>query len=202
MLSPSTAQRWKTATRTLPFAAAAAAVRTRNRGGPASATSAHAPDLRNARRSMLVIYRRGGPRHGPPHPPTLGAPRGTRGAPRFRSRSSREAGAGAGSSGQDGLQRQAQHDARGATDEVVPEVADVEREVHHDHQRLRGNRREEDGAAADTPQEERHEEQAEQHAIEDRAQNVDGLDEILRKPGEEREGHREHAPERREASRH
>src|SRR5436190_18151370 len=55
MLSPSTAPRWKTATRTLPFAAAAAAVRTRNRGGPASATSAHAPHLRNARRSMLVI---------------------------------------------------------------------------------------------------------------------------------------------------
>src|SRR6059036_68795 len=27
----------------------------------------------------------GGPRHGPPDPPTLGAPRGTRGAPRFRS---------------------------------------------------------------------------------------------------------------------
>src|SRR5437870_13438764 len=26
---------------------------------------------------------RGGPRNGPPHPPTLGAPRGTRGAPRM-----------------------------------------------------------------------------------------------------------------------
>src|SRR5881397_4156223 len=30
----------------------------------------------------------GGPRHGPPDPPTLGAPRGTRGAPRFRTCSS------------------------------------------------------------------------------------------------------------------
>src|SRR5437016_3199385 len=32
----------------------------------------------------------GGPRYGPPHPPTLGAPRGTRGAPRPRARSSEE----------------------------------------------------------------------------------------------------------------
>src|SRR5207245_8879338 len=50
MLSPSTAPRWKTATRTLPRAAAAAAVRMRNRGGPASATSEHAPHLRKVRR--------------------------------------------------------------------------------------------------------------------------------------------------------
>src|SRR5881409_84918 len=49
MLSPSTAPRWKTATRTLPRAAAAA-VRMRNRGGPASATSEHAPHLRKVRR--------------------------------------------------------------------------------------------------------------------------------------------------------
>src|SRR6267378_3352478 len=34
-----------------------------------------------ARRRRGLI-RRGGPRHGPPHPPTFGAPRETRGAPR------------------------------------------------------------------------------------------------------------------------
>src|SRR5437762_13218823 len=34
------------------------------------------------------IGRRGGPRHGPPPPPTLGAPRETRGAPRPRARRS------------------------------------------------------------------------------------------------------------------
>src|SRR5437899_11471756 len=34
------------------------------------------------------ICSRGGPRDGPPHPPTLGAPRGTRGAPRAPARSS------------------------------------------------------------------------------------------------------------------
>src|SRR2546422_832811 len=32
--------------------------------------------------SIVLIRSRGGPRNGPPHPPTLGAPRGTRGAPR------------------------------------------------------------------------------------------------------------------------
>src|SRR2546425_1641691 len=35
-----------------------------------------------------LICSRGGPRDGPPHPPTLGAPRGTRGAPRSPARSS------------------------------------------------------------------------------------------------------------------
>src|SRR5438876_9610662 len=35
-----------------------------------------------------LICSRGGPRDGPPHPPTLGAPRGTRGAPRAPARSS------------------------------------------------------------------------------------------------------------------
>src|SRR2546425_6457549 len=30
------------------------------------------------------VFRGGGPRHGPPHPPAFGAPRGTRGAPRHR----------------------------------------------------------------------------------------------------------------------
>src|SRR6266436_3110284 len=35
-------------------------------------------------RNPRFIDSRGGPRHGPPHPPTLGAPRGTCGAPRPR----------------------------------------------------------------------------------------------------------------------
>src|SRR5438876_6325130 len=38
-----------------------------------------------------LIGSRGGPRYGPPRPPTLGAPRGTRGAPRSRARSSARA---------------------------------------------------------------------------------------------------------------
>src|SRR5439155_20208605 len=32
--------------------------------------------------SLMLISLRGGPRDGPPHPPALGTPRGTRGAPR------------------------------------------------------------------------------------------------------------------------
>src|SRR5437899_72555 len=54
MLSPSTAPRWKTATRTLPRASAAA-VLTRNRGGPASATSEHAPDFKKIRRFIACL---------------------------------------------------------------------------------------------------------------------------------------------------
>src|SRR2546430_4534135 len=54
MLSPSTAPRWETATRTLPGASAAAAW-TRNRGGPASATSEHAPDFKKIRRFIACL---------------------------------------------------------------------------------------------------------------------------------------------------
>src|SRR5438445_2151454 len=39
-----------------------------------------------------LIGSRGGPRHGPPHPPALGAPRETRGAPRSRACSSAHVG--------------------------------------------------------------------------------------------------------------
>src|SRR5207244_3247235 len=82
-------------------------------------------------------------------PPEIVAERIRTAAGRRRSPAPRSSRATGGAAGQDGLQRQAQHNTRGAADEVVPEVADVEREVHHDHHRLRGDRREEDGAAAD-----------------------------------------------------
>src|SRR3989441_688693 len=42
--------------------------------------------IRSTARALICL--RGGPRHGPPRPPTLGAPRGTRGAPRPCARSS------------------------------------------------------------------------------------------------------------------
>src|SRR5439155_21318045 len=42
--------------------------------------------IRSTARAFICL--RGGPRHGPPRPPTLGAPRGTRGAPRPCARSS------------------------------------------------------------------------------------------------------------------
>src|SRR5712691_381712 len=156
----------------------------------------------NAMTGSALIRPRGGPRHGPPRPPALGALRETRGAPRPCARSSGAALGGAGTRRQDRLQRHAQGDARGAADEVVPEVADVERGGHHDHEGLRGHGPEEHRAAAHATEEERHQEEAEQDAVEDRAEDVDGLDEVLREPGEERERHREDAPERGEASRH
>src|SRR5947209_12124782 len=40
--------------------------------------------------SIMLILSRGGARYGPPRPPTLGAPPGTRGAPRPRARPSEE----------------------------------------------------------------------------------------------------------------
>src|SRR2546429_4246078 len=44
--------------------------------------------MRSTARAVAVICLRGGPRHGPPRPPTLGAPRETRDAPRPCARSS------------------------------------------------------------------------------------------------------------------
>src|SRR5437867_10377234 len=128
------------------------------------------------------LISRGGPRNGPPHPPALGAPRGTRGAPRSPA-SSFGAAPGA-APRQDRLQGHAQRNARGAADDVVPEVPDVEREVHHDDERLGDRGREEHRGAADPAEEEGDQEEAEEHAVEDRAQDVDGLDEVLREAGE------------------
>src|SRR5439155_14924293 len=155
----------------------------------------------NAMTGSALMCPRGGPRDGPPHPPALGAPRETRRAPRPSARSSGAALVGARARRQDGLQRHAEGDARGAADEVVPEVTDTEREVHDDHDGLRAHGREEHRAAAHAAEEERHHEEAEQDAVEDRAEDVDGLDEVLREPGKERERHREDAPQRRKAPR-
>src|SRR5919106_1374595 len=62
------------------------------------------------RSSGSVICPRGGPPHGPPHPPALGAPRGTRGAPRSLACSS--AGAAAASPRSPGAARVAAADDR------------------------------------------------------------------------------------------
>ena len=67
--------------------------------------------------------------------------------------------------------------------------------VEHEHQQLRRERRPEHGRAADPPQEERHEEQAEHHAVEDRGDDVDRLDQVLGQVGEQREADRDQPPE-------
>src|SRR5437867_5272866 len=57
MLRPSTAPRWKIATRTLRRPAAASTARNRKRGGAASATRAQAPDFTNVRRVIMWCLR-------------------------------------------------------------------------------------------------------------------------------------------------
>ena len=69
-------------------------------------------------------------------------------------------------------------------------------EVEDEDQDLRRQRRPEDGGAADPPQEEGDEEKSEHHAVEDRAHDVDGLDQVLRQVREQGEGDRDQAPER------
>ena len=58
-------------------------------------------------------------------------------------------------------------------------------------------RREEHRGAAHAAQEERHQEEAQHHAVEDRADDVDRLDQVLRQSGEEGEADRDDAPQRR-----
>src|SRR5438445_2151453 len=58
---------------------------------PPSARSAPGNPWRSSV-TRVLIGSRGGPRHGPPHPPALGAPRETRGAPRSRACSSAHVG--------------------------------------------------------------------------------------------------------------
>src|SRR2546430_1655193 len=57
MLRPSTAPRWKMATRTFRGRAAASAGRNRKRGGAARATRAQAPDFTNVRRVIMSCLR-------------------------------------------------------------------------------------------------------------------------------------------------
>src|SRR5947208_14519398 len=68
MLRPSTAPRWKMATRTLRRPAAASAARNRKRGGAASATRAQAPDFTNVRRVIIRLF--SDPFHRSPRPST------------------------------------------------------------------------------------------------------------------------------------
>ena len=93
------------------------------------------------------------------------------------------------------------HDAGGAADEVVPEIADA-RAPKTDGAGYEGacaaDGRPEHRRAADALEKERHQKEAEHDAVEDRAEDVDGLDQVLREAGEERERDRDAAPERRE----
>ena len=63
---------------------------------------------------------------------------------------------------------------------------------------MRGQRAPEDGRAADTFDKKRHQKQGQHHAIKNGADDVDGLDEVLRQMAAQRKGQRHQAPEQRE----
>src|SRR5206468_12391810 len=96
---------------------------------------------------------------------------------------------------EDRLQEQTEGDAGRAADEVVPEIADVEGTVHHDHQGLSGHGRKEDRTAAHAPEEKRHQKDPQHDTVEDRSQDIDRLDEVLGEAGEERERYGEETPQ-------
>ena len=89
---------------------------------------------------------------------------------------------------------QAEHHASGAADEVVPEIADAERKIEHEHQRLRRQRRPEHRRAAHAAEKKRHQEQPEHHAIKNRADDVDRLNQVLRQVRKQREARARPAP--------
>ena len=68
-----------------------------------------------------------------------------------------------------------------------------------DHQDLHGDGRPEHGGPVHPPQEECDEEQAEHQGVEDRADDVDGLDEVFGQAGEERKADRDQTPQGGEA---
>src|ERR1700749_636988 len=79
-------------------------------------------------------------------------------------------------------------------DEVVPEERDVGEEEAVEHDELARERAEEGGGAADAFEVEAEQEYAEQRAVEERAEAVDGLDERAELARVLREGYREAAP--------
>jgi len=94
--------------------------------------------------------------------------------------------------------------ARGAADEVIPEIRNIERrkavaqEIEREDERLCRDRRPEHRRAADVFQKKRHQENSQHHAVKNRANDIDGFDEIFRKTSEQRESDGDNSPERRE----
>ena len=80
--------------------------------------------------------------------------------------------------GQDGLEEQSQHDDQGAADDVEPEVANAREHEQGKNQPLRDDGGQEDGMALDVLEEEGHEEQPQHGPVEERAEDVDRLDEV------------------------
>lgn len=85
------------------------------------------------------------------------------------------------------LQNRAEQHAGGAPDKVVPEIADVKPKVEDDDQRLRRQRSPKDSGAADASQEKPNHKQAQHHRVKNGADDIDGLNQVLRQRGREGE---------------
>ena len=82
----------------------------------------------------------------------------------------------------------------GAADEIVPEIADVQREERDEHERLRQKRSEENRRASHIAQEKRGEKKPEDAAVKNRAENVASLDQVLDQVGEGSDSNRDQTP--------
>src|SRR5262245_9260182 len=97
----------------------------------------------------------------------------------------------------DDLKRQPECQDLGAPDEVVPEVADVGGEIKRDHGRLGGEGRQEDRRPAHPLHEKSGQEDPQDGAVEQRAQDVDRLDQVLHEIGGKGEADGDNSKERR-----
>src|SRR5664280_1395318 len=77
------------------------------------------------------------------------------------------------------LQDQAEQDAGRAPDEIVPEIADAEREVERKHKALGRQRGPENRRPAHAPEKERDQEQGKQDSVKNGTDDVDGLYEVF-----------------------
>src|SRR5262245_25971150 len=103
---------------------------------------------------------------------------------------------------QEALEHRSERQDQGAPDQVEPQVADVGGQVQGDNGPLGQEGGQEYRRPAHPPDQERGQEQAEDGAVEERAQDVEGLDQVLGQAGRHGEGEGHHAPERRQSLRH
>ena len=85
---------------------------------------------------------------------------------------------------------------RDATEHVVPEVADIRGVKENQDERLRSERGDEDGRAANKAEKKCDQKDSENTAIKDRTENVDRLDQVLEEVGEKRERDGDSCPRR------
>src|SRR5204862_1372855 len=92
------------------------------------------------------------------------------------------------------LQKPGEDQHGGAADKVVPKIADVRSEEEDEHKSLSQDGSKENGRAPHRRQEERDQKKSQDAAVENRSQNVAGLDEVLDQAGERRDRDSDETP--------